>query len=113
MSPSEIPLWAALPAALLLVAGGLLALIGSVGLLRLPTFQARMHAPTMGNTLGLACVLVASLLVASAIAGRLVLQELLIALFVVLTSPVTALLLMQAAQYRDRVDRRGDGPAGY
>jgi len=113
MIPSEVPLWAALPAALLLVAGSLLALIGSLGLLRLPSFQARMHAPTLGNTLGLACVLAASLLVASAAAGRPVLQELLIALFVVLTSPVTALLLMQASLYRDRIDGRGDGPAGY
>jgi multicomponent K+:H+ antiporter subunit G len=113
MSPSEIPLWAALPAALLLVAGSLLTLIGSAGLLRLPSFQARMHAPTMGNTMGVACVLAASMLVASAAAGRPVLQELLIVLFVVLTSPVTALLLMQASLYRDRVDHRGGGPAGY
>ena len=106
MTMSEIPLWAALPAALLLVAGSLLALIGSLGLLRLPNFQARMHGPTMGNTLGLACILLASMLVASAHGGRLVLQEILIAVFMVLTSPVTALLLMQASLYRDRVERR-------
>ncbi|MGO3743333.1 monovalent cation/H(+) antiporter subunit G, partial [Kerstersia sp.] len=37
--------------ALLLVAGGLLALIGSIGLLRLRNFYQRLHAPTLGNTL--------------------------------------------------------------
>lgn len=108
MTLSEVPLWAALPAALLLVVGALLALIGSAGLLRLASFQARMHAPTIGNTLGLACVLLASMLVASAHGQRLVIQEVLIAAFVVLSSPVTALLLMQASLYRERVERRTD-----
>lgn len=106
MTMQDIPLWAALPAALLLIGGSLLALIGSAGLLRLPNFQARMHAPTMGNTLGLACVLMASMLVASGHGQRMVVQEILIVVFVVLTSPVTALLLMQASLYRERVERR-------
>ncbi|WP_019141573.1 monovalent cation/H(+) antiporter subunit G [Noviherbaspirillum massiliense] len=102
MTTAAIPLWAALPASILLVAGGLLALIGSFGLLRLPDFFARMHGPTMGNTLGIGCVLLASMLVSSAQEQRLVLQQILISLFIVLTSPVTALLLMQAAIYRHR-----------
>lgn len=102
MTMADLPLWAALPASVLLVAGGLLALIGSLGLLRLPGFYARMHGPTMGNTLGVGCVLLASMLIGSAQEHRLVLQQLLITLFVVLTSPVTALLLMQAALYRNR-----------
>ncbi|HTN66287.1 MAG TPA: monovalent cation/H(+) antiporter subunit G [Burkholderiaceae bacterium] len=106
MTPFEVPLWAALPAALLLVLGSLLALVGSAGLLRLPNFQARMHAPTMGNTLGLGCILVASMLVASGHGQRVVVQEILIVVFVVLTSPVTALLLMQASLYREKVERR-------
>ena len=99
---SELPLWAALPAALLLVAGSLLTLIGSFGLLRLPHLYARLHGPAMGASLGLYCVLAAVILVASAAAQRPVLQPLLIAVFIVLTSPVTAVLLMQAALYRDR-----------
>jgi multicomponent K+:H+ antiporter subunit G len=126
MNPVDVPLWAALPAALLLVAGSALALIGSLGLLRLPDFPARMHGPTLGNTLGLACVLLASVLVASADGERLVLQEILIAGLVILTSPVSATLLMQAALYRQRVatrelaheparepahDKEGSGPA--
>jgi multicomponent K+:H+ antiporter subunit G len=34
----DLPVWAALPAGLLLIAGGLFALIGSLGLLRLRDF---------------------------------------------------------------------------
>lgn len=108
MSMTELPLWVALPAALLLIAGSLLALIGSAGLLRLPNFQARMHGPAMGNTLGLACVLLASALVASGHGQRLMLQEILIAVLVIVTSPVTAILLMQVALYYDRGSAQGD-----
>lgn len=102
MTAAELPVWAALPVALLLVAGSLLALIGSCGLLRLPDFHSRMHAPTLGNTLGLGCVLVASLLAAGAHGQRLMLQEILITVLMVTTSPISTLLLMQAGLYRKR-----------
>ncbi len=102
MSVAEIPLWAALPAALLLICGGLLTLVGSLGLLRLDSFYARIHAPTMGSTLGAGCVLVASMLTSSALAERPVIHELLITVFILLTSPVTAMLLMRAAIFRGR-----------
>ncbi len=52
MSELTLPLWAAVPAAILLICGGLLALIGSLGLLRMKDFYARMHPPTLGTTLG-------------------------------------------------------------
>jgi multicomponent K+:H+ antiporter subunit G len=84
----------------LLVCGGLFALIGSIGLLRLRHFYARMHPPAMGTTLGAGCVLLASMIVSSALLGRPVIHELLITLFIVITAPVTAMLLMQAAAYR-------------
>lgn len=98
----EVPLWAAVPATLLLIIGGLLTLIGSVGLLRLPNFFMRMHSVSMGNTLGVGCVLIASMLIASSLAGRPIVHELLITLFVVFTAPITAIVLMQAAIRRTR-----------
>jgi multicomponent K+:H+ antiporter subunit G len=100
MNELALPVWAALPAALLLVAGGLLSLIGSLGLLRLPDFYARLHAPTMGTTLGTGCVLLASMLVTSALLHRAVIHEILIAVFMVLSAPVTAMLLIRAAVAR-------------
>jgi multicomponent K+:H+ antiporter subunit G len=101
MTASDMSLWIAIPASLLLVAGGLVALVGSFGLLRLKDFYSRIHAPTVANTLGAACVLAASMLVASYGSGRLVLHECLIIVLLVLTSPITAMLLMRAARYRD------------
>lgn len=100
MSDLAISPWVAIPASLLLACGAILALTGSLGLLRMPSFHARMHPPTMGATLGTGCVLVASMLVSSAIGDRLVIHELLIAGFLTLTAPVTAILLMRAARGR-------------
>ena len=110
MSEIDLPLWATIPATILLIAGGLLALIGSAGLLRLPDFYARMHPPTMGTTLGTGCVLIASMIVSSALMGRPVIHELLITLFIVITAPVTAMLLIRAAADRRRSPE--ETPAG-
>ena len=65
MTEAALSLWVSVPAAVLLIGGGLLTLIGSIGLLRLPSFYARMHPPTMGTTLGTGSVLIASMLVSS------------------------------------------------
>jgi len=97
---SELPAWAALPAAILLIVAGALAAIGAFGLLRLPDFFKRMHPPAMGSSLGAGCVLLASILVSSAAAGRPVVHAVLITLFIVITAPVTAMLLARAALYR-------------
>jgi multicomponent K+:H+ antiporter subunit G len=102
MTDVILPAWAAIPAGILLIIGGLLVVIGSLGLLRLPDFYSRMHPPTMGTTLGTGCVLAASMLVSSALLGRPVIHELLITLFVAITAPVTATLLMRAAVSRTR-----------
>lgn len=103
---ADLPLWASLPAELLLIGGGILTLLGSLGLLRLDDFFARVHAPTMGSTLGTYCVLTASMLVSSALAARPVIHELLIALLILITAPVTTMILMSAAIRRgkSRVD---------
>ena len=50
---SAVPVWMAMLIALLVVLGATLALIGSIGLLRLRSFYERVHAPTLGTTLGL------------------------------------------------------------
>jgi multicomponent K+:H+ antiporter subunit G len=112
MMTEIVPLWTDLLASFLLITGSVLTLIGSAGLLRLPDLFARIHAPTLGNTLGLGCALLASMLSASMKADRLILQEVLITLFVVATSPVTAILLMRAGIYRRRTDtnKKRGGP---
>jgi multicomponent K+:H+ antiporter subunit G len=87
-------------AAVLLFAGALVAFVGSLGLLRLPTFFERVHAPTMGSTVGTVLVLAGSMLHFGALESRLVLHEILIAVFVTFSTPVTYLLLGRAALKR-------------
>src|SRR6185312_1388702 len=87
---------------MLTILGAALALIGSVGLLRLPTFYQRVHPPTMGTTGGVGLTLVASMLLFSTLEARPVLHEIVIAVFMFVTTPVTYMLLMRAALHRDR-----------
>ena len=103
MTPVEdLPAWAALPVALLLLAGAGLALTGSFGLLRLGSFYERVHAPTLGTTLGIGCILAAWTLFFTVLEARLVLHGILIAVLMAVTTPVTLMLLARAALYRDR-----------
>ena len=88
-------------AAVLVLAGALLAFLGSLGLLRMKTFFERVHPPTMGTTLGTALVLAGSMLYFSALESRPVLHEILIAVFMTVTTPVTYLLLGRAALRRE------------
>ena len=96
-----LPLWAALPVAFLLVLGGLISLIGALGLLRLANFYQRIHGPAITVTLGAGCILIASMIYFTATQSRLVIHELLISVFVLMTAPVVAMMIMRAAVYRD------------
>jgi multicomponent K+:H+ antiporter subunit G len=96
-------------AALLVLAGALFALVGSVGLLRLRTFYERVHPPTMGTTLGTALVLAGSMVYFTGLESRPVVHEVLIAILMTVTTPVTYMLLVRAALHRDRHDSRTDG----
>jgi multicomponent K+:H+ antiporter subunit G len=80
-----------------LLIGAFFTLVGSIGLLRLPDFFARLHAPTKATTLGLGAMLTASMIYSSAQRGELSLHELLIVLFLFLSAPVSAYLLAKAA----------------
>lgn len=99
---ADLPAWTALIVALLLLLGACLTLIGSLGLLRFGSFYERVHAPTLGSTLGIGCVLIASMLTFSVLESRLVLHEVVITVLMVVTTPVTLMLLARAALYRDR-----------
>ena len=105
MTPhDDIPAWAALLAAVFVLLGAGLTATGSFGLLRLPRFYARVHAPTLGTTLGIGFVLMASILYFSVSQQRPVLHEILITVFVTLTTPVTLMVLARAALFRDEAE---------
>ena len=105
---AKLPAWVALLTALLIGLGAALALIGSIGLLRLRTFYERVHAPTLGTTLGTASILAGSMIFFSMLEGRPVLHELLIGACMIVTTPVTYMLLVRAALHRDKSE--GDEP---
>jgi multicomponent K+:H+ antiporter subunit G len=102
--PVDLPAWAALLVAFFLVLGSGLTLVGAIGLLRLKSFYERMHAPTLGTTWGAGGVLIASIICFSVLEGRPVLHEILIAIFITVTTPVTLMLLARAVLYRDRAE---------
>ena len=91
-----LPLWVQVPVAVLLVIGGVFAVVGAVGMVRFGDFFMRLHAPTKSSTLGVGSVLVASLMVSWA-RGEPGLHELLITLFLFVTAPVSANLMGMAA----------------
>lgn len=101
---TDLPAWAALLVAFLVLLGGGLTLIGVVGLLRLRSFYERVHAPTLGTSFGTISILVASMVFFSMLETRLVLHEILIGVFITVTTPVTLMLLARAALYRDRAE---------
>ena len=107
---ADLPLWAALPVSLLVLLGAGLGLTGSIGLLRLRSFYERVHAPTLGTTLGIGCILLASMLFFSVLQTRAVLHEVLVAVFMVITTPVTLMLLARAALHRDRAEGSPEVP---
>ena len=106
----DLPGWAALLVALLVVAGATFTLIGSAGLLRLGSFYERVHSPTLGTTLGVTFIILSSMLCFSILQTRPLVHEVLIAAFVTLTTPVSLMLLARAALYRDRTSGSPDVP---
>ncbi|MGB5300020.1 MAG: Na+/H+ antiporter subunit G [Thiogranum sp.] len=87
-----------LTAALLLLGAGF-ALIGSIGLARLPDIYTRLHGPTKATTLGIGGILLGSILYFSVRQG-LSLHEVLVSVFLFMTAPVSAHLIARAALQR-------------
>lgn len=97
---TAVALWAEVAIAALALIGAAFALIGSWGLAKLGDFGKRLHGPTKATTLGVGCVLLASMLWFG-IAGTPSLHELLITVFLFCTAPVSAHLMIKAAMKLD------------
>ena len=113
---ADIPVWVAVLVALFMVLGAGLALSGALGFLKLSTFYDRIHAPTLSTSWGTGGIMMASILFFTFASGRPVMHEILIGIFVTVTTPVTFMLLARAALHRDRMEknpivplREGDG----
>jgi len=108
---AELPAWAAVIVAALLCMGASIILIGALGLLRLRTFYQRIHGPAIIVTLGAGCMLLASMVYFTVAQSRLVVHEVIIGGFILLSAPVVSMLIMRAAVYRDLRARQADSGA--
>ncbi|RYF25698.1 MAG: Na+/H+ antiporter subunit G [Comamonadaceae bacterium] len=102
MTDATLPLWIEIAIAALVLLGATIALLGSLGLLRLRTYFERVHAPSIIATMGCWSIMHGTLLYFSLQGRGLAVHALLIALFVSITIPVTNIFLMRAALFRAR-----------
>ena len=70
----------------------MLDIASALGLARLQSFYQRIHGPAITVTLGAGCILLASMLYFTVAQSRLVIHEVLITVFVLMTAPVVAML---------------------
>ncbi|RYF08306.1 MAG: Na+/H+ antiporter subunit G [Comamonadaceae bacterium] len=102
MTDGALPLWIEIIIAALVLLGAGIALVGSLGLLRLRTYFERVHAPSIIATMGCWSIMHSTLLYFSMQGRGLAVHALLIALFVAITVPVTNIFLIRAALFRAR-----------
>lgn len=99
---------------ILILIGALFTFLGSLGLVRLPDFYSRLHAPTKATTLGVGSLLLASALWFSSQGTGLSLHEIPIVLLLFITAPLGAHLLAKAALHlrlKERATLPDDGSA--
>ena len=89
----------------LLILGGGFALIGSWGLVRLPSTMERLHGPTKATTLGLGALLLASVVYFQTRLGIWTAHELLISLFLFITAPISANMIAKVHLHRARLGK--------
>ena len=107
----DLPLWTSLVVSFFLLVGAGLTLTGSIGFLRFKTFYERLHAPTLGTSWGTGGIVMASMIFFTVLGTRLVVHEILVGIFVTVTTPVTLMLLARAALHRDRAEGNPEVPA--
>ncbi|MFY8048988.1 MAG: Na+/H+ antiporter subunit G [Erythrobacter sp.] len=98
-------------ASALIVLGAGFALVGSWGLVRLPSLMERLHGPTKASTLGLGAMLVGSMAWFQLVQGTWTLHELLVTLFLFVTAPITANMIAKVHLHRVGQGET-PGPAG-
>ena len=100
--------------ALLLLIGSFFILLGSFSLLKLSSFFKRLHGPTKASTLGVGCVLLASVGYHFFLGEDPQPRELLITVFLFITAPISAHMMAKAAlslmmdERPSLPDRQGD-----
>lgn len=97
---NELPTWGQWLVGFFILLGAVFAFIGSLGLAILPDFFTRLHAPTKNTTLGIGGIVIATIL-ANSLQDTLSVSELLIAIFLFLTAPISAHIMAKAALHTE------------
>jgi len=87
----------------LVLLGAGFVLIGSWGLVRLPSTMERLHGPTKATTLGLGALLLASVVYFQGRLGVWTAHELLISVFLFITAPISANMIAKVHLHRVRI----------
>jgi multicomponent K+:H+ antiporter subunit G len=82
--------------AVLLVLGGLIAAIGSLGVVTLPKFLSRVHGPSVSITGGLGTLLVGGMVWFWATGDHITGREVFVSFILAITAPVTAHAMSRA-----------------
>ncbi|QEP44845.1 Na+/H+ antiporter subunit G [Ectothiorhodospiraceae bacterium BW-2] len=82
---------------LLVLLGSFFVLVGSIGLVKLPDFFTRLHSATKATTLGVGSLLIASTLYFIFYSSELSLHEVLIAMYLFVTTPISAHVMAKSA----------------
>lgn len=90
-----------IPACILMVVSGLLVLAASIGIVRVNNFLPRVHIQAIIYSTALWCLLLASLLLTFSLKDRTFLHEIVIGLFIFITSPVSTILLVRSFVLRE------------
>lgn len=88
--------------AFLIVVGAAINLIGSYALAKLPESMMRIHGPTKTATLGVGSLVLASLVNVLLLEEGASLHELLIMIFIFMTTPISAYMIAKTHVFRTR-----------
>lgn len=93
--------WIVIPASALIVISGLLVLTASIGMVRVSSFLPRTHTQAIIYSTALWSLLLASLLLTFSLKDRTFLHEILIGIFIFITSPISTILLVRSFVLRE------------
>lgn len=86
-----------------LLIGAGFALVGAIGMLKLPDSMTRLHAPTKVGTVGIGALLLASML-HSFVLGEGSFHEVMIMAFLFVTAPISANFLAKTNMHKNACD---------
>lgn len=101
---ADLPAWVEISAAVFVIIGATLTLIGTFGLAFIRNFYDRLHTPTLATSWGTAAIMLASIILFTALEQRYVIHAVVVGIFVMITTPITLLVLGRAALQRDRAE---------